>query len=160
LEWLVPVRRDSEEVSEDLLVPLSPFDDPRSKAVHLENELIAARVAALVSGTPIRVGDGQEAPDDGPVDPSNVLILVHARSRSADLVERLRARGVPVMVDRQGNLLEQPVVRPLAAAVEALACPDSTHALAVLARSSAFGLADDVLPDAFDCANPATSGML
>ncbi|DAC34865.1 MAG TPA: hypothetical protein D7I05_02955, partial [Candidatus Poseidoniales archaeon] len=53
------------------------------------------------------------------------------------------------MVDRQGNLLEQPVVRPLAAAVEALACPDSTHALAVLARSSAFGLADDVLPDAF-----------
>lgn len=149
LEWLLPVRRDSEEVSEDLLTPLSPFDDPRSKAVHLENELIAARVAALVSGTPIRVGDGQEAPDDGPVDPSNVLILVHARSRSADLVERLRARGVPVMVDRQGNLLEQPVVRPLAAAVEALACPDSTHALAVLARSSAFGLADDVLPDAF-----------
>lgn len=149
MEWLVPVRRETEDVSDDLLVPLSPFDDPRSKAVHLENELIAARISALVTGTPIQVSDEVEAPCDGPVDPSDVLVLVHARSRSADLVDRLRSRGVPVMVDRQGNLLEQPVVLPLVAAVEALARPDSTHALAVLARSAAFGLNDATLPDAF-----------
>ena len=149
MEWLVPVRREAGEVSDDLLVPLSPFDDPRSKAVHLENELIAARIAALVTGTPIRLSDEVEAPCDGPVNPSDVLVLVHARSRSADLVDRLRARGVPVMVDRQGNLLEQAVVQPLMAAVEALARPDSPHALAVLARSSAFGLDDLALPEAF-----------
>ena len=71
------------------------------------------------------------------------------RARSADLVDRLRARGVPVMVDRQGNLLEQAVVQPLVAAVEALARPDSAHALAVLARSCAFGLDDATLPEAF-----------
>ena len=149
LEWLIPVRGEDGAVSDDLLVPLSPFEDPRSKAVHLENELIAARIAALVTGTPIRVSEDVEAPCDGPIDPSKVLVLVHARSRSADLVGRLRARGVPVMVDRQGNLLEQPVVRPLVAAVEALARPESAHALAVLARSSAFGLADATLPEAF-----------
>ena len=149
MEWLVPVRREAGDVSDDLLVPLSPFDDPRSKAVHLENELIAARISALVTGTPIRLSEDVEAPCDGPVDPSAILVLVHARSRSADLVDRLRARGVPVMVDRQGNLLEQPVVLPLVAAVEALARPNSTHALAVLARSSAFGLDDAALPEAF-----------
>ncbi len=149
MEWLVPVRREDGTVSDDLNVPLSPFNDPRSKAVHLENELIAARIAALVTGTPIRLSDGNEVDGDGPVDPAQVLVLVHARSRSADLVDRLRARGVPVMVDRQGNLLEQAVVQPLVAAVEALARPDSAHALAVLARSCAFGLDDATLPEAF-----------
>ena len=53
------------------------------------------------------------------------------------------------MVDRQGNLLEQAVVQPLVAAVEALARPDSAHALAVLARSCAFGVDDATLPEAF-----------
>ena len=149
MEWLVPVRREGGVVSDDLHVPLSPFNDPRSKAVHLENELIASRLAALVTGTPIRLSDGTETPCDGPVDPADVLVLVHARSRSADLVDRLRARGVPVMVDRQGDLLDQSVVQPLIAAVEALARPDSAHALAVLARSCAFGLDDATLPEAF-----------
>ena len=53
------------------------------------------------------------------------MILVHSRKHIPDLIARLQARGLPVMADKQGELLKQPVVQPLMAMLELLARPGS-----------------------------------
>lgn len=142
LEWLMPVRTEEATDVEDLRVPLDPFEDPRSTQAALENELIAARIAALVHGAPVQLTPERTVAADAPVAPGDVLVLVHSRGRAAGLVEQLRDRNIPVMVDRQGDLLHQPVVQPLLAALNAVAHEGSLHALAVLGRSAAFAVSD------------------
>ena len=48
------------------------------------------------------------------------MILVHSRKHIPDLISRLQARGLPVMADKQGELLKQPVVQPMMAVLELL----------------------------------------
>jgi superfamily I DNA/RNA helicase len=142
LEWLMPVRIEEAADVEDLRAPLDPFRDPRSSQAALEDELIAARIAALVSGAPVHLTPTLDLQGDEPVAPGDVLVLVHSRGRAAGIVEQLRERNVPVMVDRQGDLLNQPVVLPLLAALNAVAHPTNRHAMAVLGRTAAFALND------------------
>ena len=147
LEWLMPVNHGGEGADPDLRIPFQTSEDPLAKQRDLENDLIASRIAALLDGEPVALNDDHSVPATAPVRPDDVLVLVHSRTRAAGLVRRLRDLGVPVMVDRQGDLLDQPVVQPLMAALEALARPFSAHAAVVLGRSAAFAL-DDASMDA------------
>ena len=103
LEWLLPVQGDLGDVAADLDVPLNTFEDPNASPVHLEHELLAQRLSSLVNGDSTRVWNSAEAswanlPETGPsVRPSDVMILVNSRRHLPDLVQRLRARGLPVM---------------------------------------------------------------
>ena len=67
------------------------------------------------------------------------MILVHSRKHIPDLIARLQSRGLPVMADKQGELLKQAVVQPLMALLELLAKPNSRHAAHALLRSSIVG---------------------
>ena len=57
LEWLLPVSRGgARDPSPDLTLPLDPFElGSAAKSVHLENEMIAARIRALLDGSATQV---------------------------------------------------------------------------------------------------------
>jgi ATP-dependent exoDNAse (exonuclease V) beta subunit len=68
LEWLLPVSTGgARDPTADLTVPLDPFElGSAAKAVHLENEMVAARIRALIDGSPTHVlaaGGGDEVAD-------------------------------------------------------------------------------------------------
>ena len=148
IEWLMPLAAEECERSQDLLVPVDAFSNPKSKDVHLEHELISSRLSALLAGQPTRVWsatsqtyepvDAQEAP----VDASDVMILVHSRTHVPDLIRRLQARGIPVVADRQGSLLGRPIVQPLMATLNLIANPTSRAGALGLARSPVLGFSD------------------
>ena len=149
LEWLLPIQGDLGDVAADLDVPLNTFEDPNASAVHLEHELLAQRLSSLVNGDSTRVWNSAEAswanlPETGPsVRPSDVMILVNSRRHLPDLVQRLRARGLPVMADRMGLLLTQPAVKPLQGLLTLMARPTSRLAAFTLARSPIVGMDED-----------------
>ena len=96
------------EVPTDLDVPVNTFEDPSASSVHLEHELLADRLHALFHQTSTRVWDSEHAewttiaPEEGPpVRPQDVMILINLRKHLPDLVERLRARNIPVLADRK-----------------------------------------------------------
>ena len=148
LEWLLPLQIGVEPPSLDLEKQIDTFADPDAKRAHLENELIAARLQALVTQSPTQVWDAsvngyhKVASNSTAVRPEDILILVHSRKYIPDLIQRLQSRGIPVMADRQGALLERPVVAPLLACLELIAFPHSRHAALALARSPVFGFND------------------
>ena len=72
--------------------------------------------------------------------PQDIMILINSRKHLPDLVERLRARDIPVMADRQGLLLMQPVVQPLMALLALMARPTMRKAAVELARSAVVGM--------------------
>ena len=149
LEWLLPVQGSLDTVPEALDEPLDAFSDPHAAAVHLEHELVAQRLAALIAGDTTRVWDADlaswtELAEVGPqVRPSDVMILVNSRRHLPDLVRRLRERGLPVMADRLGLLMTQPVVQPLQALLTLMAKPTSKLAAFQLARSPVVGMSED-----------------
>ena len=55
IEWLMPLSAEEAERSQDLEVPVDVFSNPKSKEVHLEHELIAARLSSLLQGQQTRV---------------------------------------------------------------------------------------------------------
>ena len=69
------------------------------------------------------------------VKPSDITILIHSRTHIVDLINRLQARGIPVISDKQGQLLEQPIVVNLMSVLDLLANPDSKFAAATVAKS-------------------------
>jgi superfamily I DNA/RNA helicase len=148
LEWLLPLQIGVEPPSLDLEQRIDTFADPEAKRAHLENELIAARLQALVTQSPTQVWDAsvngyhRVASTQTSVLPEDVIILVHSRKYIPDLIQRLQSRGIPVMADRQGALLQRPVVSPLLACLELIAFPHSRHAALSLARSPVFGFND------------------
>ncbi len=161
IEWLatVPKGGENSDPSADLDEYLDPFSiGDRAKPHQRENEMIAARLHALINGAKIRIRgpnqgdkphwvevDGGEA-----VAPEDILILVPRRKHVSDLLRRLQAWGVPAQADRQGELLARPVVRELNALLQALARPNSRHHAAGLARSSLVGLSDSQLETLFN----------
>ena len=83
-----------------------------------------------------------------PVRPEDIMILINSRKHLPDLVERLRARNIPVMADRQGLLLMQPVVQPLMAVLALMARPASRRAGVELARSPVVGMTEQQVHEA------------
>ena len=154
LEWLLPIPGAIGEVPRDLDVAVNTFEDPSASIVHLEHELLADRLHSLLHQTPTRVWDShatqwvevgeQEGP---PVRPQDIMILINSRKHLPDLVERLRARNIPVMADRQGLLLMQPVVQPLMAVLALMARPTMRRAAVELARSPVVGMTEQQVHD-------------
>ena len=81
--------------------------------------------------------------------PSDITILVHSRKHIPDLIARLEARGIPVISDRQGQLLKRLVIKPLMAALNLIAQPSSKLAAVSLAKSSIIGFNDDKIHEIF-----------
>lgn len=148
IEWLMPLSAEEAERSQDLEVPVDVFSNPKSKEVHLEHELIAARLSSLLQGQPTRVWSAASRSfepvevQDQPVEASDVMILVHSRTHVPDLIRRLQRRGIPVVADRQGSLLARPIVQPLMAALNLIANPSSRSGALGLARSPVLGFSD------------------
>ena len=156
LEWLLPIAGAIGEVPTDLDVAVNTFQDPSASSVHLEHELLADRLHALFHQTTTRVWDSEHAqwtalaPDEGPpVRPQDVMILINSRKHLPDLVERLRARNIPVLADRQGLLLMQPVIQPLMAVLGLMARPSMRKAGVELARSPVVGMTEQHVHEVF-----------
>ena len=145
LEWLVPAKLPSSGHPEvDLTIPLDPFSSGSTK--EMENALIAARIQALITGAETRVGDTKQG-TIGPLNPGEILVLLPSRSNLDDLMSRLEAAGIPAVADKEGSLLQRPVIRPLLGLIEWLARPSSRHAAAIVARSCLVGLNDKQLQE-------------
>ena len=133
---------------------MNTFEDPSASIVHLEHELLADRLHSLLHQTPTRVWDSDttqwvevEEQEGPPVRPQDIMILINSRKHLPDLVERLRARNIPVMADRQGLLLMQPVVQPLMAVLALMARPTMRRAAVELARSPVVGMTEQQVHD-------------
>ena len=130
------------------------YDARNANLRHLEHELIASRLDTLVRGLPTRIWSAENAEyiqieAEEKISPEDVMILVHSRKHIPDLVARLQSRGLPVMADKQGELLKQPVVQPLMAVLELLAKPNSRHAAHSLLRSSIVGASSIQIEEIF-----------
>jgi ATP-dependent exoDNAse (exonuclease V) beta subunit len=147
-EWLLPVGSASGAAPLDLDEAVLAFDDPAATTVQLEHELLADRLNALLQRADTRVWDSENTvwvnvPESGPeVRPEDIMILINSRKHLPDLVQRLRARNIPVMADRQGLLLNQPVVQPLMAVLALMARPTMRKAGFVLGRSPVVGMSE------------------
>ena len=133
IEWLLPTQNNTGELPLDLMEGYNLYDARNANLRHLEHELIASRLDTLVRGLPARIWSAENAEyiqieAEEKISPEDVMILVHSRKHIPDLVARLQSRGLPVMADKQGELLKQPVVQPLMAVLELLAKPNSRHA--------------------------------
>ena len=148
LEWLLPLQIGVEAPGFDLQKRIDTFADPKAKSAHLEHELIAARLQALIQNRETQVWDAEKLAyskvdsKKENIRPEDIIILVHSRKHMPDLIQRLQSRGIPVMADRQGALLQRPVAAPLLACLELIAFPHSRHAALSLARSSILGFND------------------
>jgi ATP-dependent exoDNAse (exonuclease V) beta subunit len=154
LEWLIPIQTQTEPASTDMNDSFDPFLDSRSSLKQLENELIAQRVASLLSGQNTRIWDTEnqiwiEIGDRCEYQPRDIMILFHARTHVPDLIQRLSNRGIPAVSDKQGALLHQPVIQPLLSMLEFIAYPESRRALFGVLRSPLVGLSDDEINTLF-----------
>ncbi|MDA0925304.1 MAG: UvrD-helicase domain-containing protein, partial [archaeon] len=163
-EWLLPIAGPVTAAPLDLDVAVDAFQDPSSTSVQREHQLLADRLHALLQLAPTRVWDSTNAcwktvGEQGPeVRPQDIMILVNSRKHLPDLVERLRGRNIPVMADRQGLLLTQPVVQPLMALLALMARPSARSAGFVLARSPVIGMTERQVQDAL-LATPAGQSL-
>ncbi len=154
IEWLLPTQNNTGELPLDLTQGYNLFDAGNANLRHLEHELIASRLDTLVRGSATRIWSSDDAsyveiePEET-ISPEDVMILVHSRKHIPDLISRLQSRGLPVMADKQGELLKQPVVQPLMALLELLAKPNSRHAAHSLLRSSIIGASSVQIEEVF-----------
>ena len=150
LEWLLPLRTPQSQSKN------SVFADQNSKTVHLEHEMIALRLQNLIQGKPCKIWNPSklkfttlEVPTDV-INPSDITILIHSRKHIADLIERLQSRGIPVISDRQGQLLSQPIIKCLMSALDLIAHPKSKYAAVSLARTPIIGMTDSQIHTLFN----------
>lgn len=155
LEWLLPIQGQLQGVSTDLDVALNTFGDPNAKGFQLEHELLADRIQALLNQNPTQVWSSSETgwvsveENGAEVRPEDIMILINSRTHLPDMVERLRARNIPVMADRQGLLLLQPVIQPLMSLLAIMANPRLRKAGIEFARSAVVGMSDSSVHTAF-----------
>jgi len=161
LEWLLPIAtEEASDPSSDLAVPLDPFElGADAKQVHLEHELVAARIRAMVDGvapsvlTPQSGDDSEQSEEDNvtqihdvePIEPRDIMVLMPARTHMYDLIRRLDDLGIPALADQDGGLLEQPVVSSLAALLQLSARRGDVSRAATLARTPLVGFNDSQL---------------
>ncbi len=155
LEWLLPLQTSKDSPLLDLTKPNDVFSDPKAKSIHLEHELIALRLHSLLTAKTTRVWDAKNSKFSDvkqPVKtylPKDITILVHSRKHISDLLHRLESRGIPVISDRQGELLKRPVVNALMSVLNLVAHPSSKFAAISFARSPISGLNDDQIHQIF-----------
>ena len=153
LEWICPVMSDGKENPPvELTTPLDPFSDGTPDSIERQSLLIAKRVRNLIDGTPIRVlgpsGNWNQLPEEDPVSPNDIMILLPSRSNLRDpIVRQLSLVGVTSQVDREGGLLDRPVAHCLNGLLQFLARPTSRHNAAWVARSCIVGMNDSSLQD-------------
>ncbi len=155
LEWLLPTQDAMGALPLNLKTGYHLFDSESANPRHLEHELIAARLDSLVRGhaTKLWSSEEQDYIDIEPeelISPDDVMILVHSRKHIPDLIKRLQSRGLPVLADKQGQLLQQPVVKPLLSALSLLAKPSSRLAAHGLARSPIIGATSIQIEEIFE----------
>ena len=155
LEWLLPLQSSKDSPLLDLMKPNDVFSDPSSKSIHLEHELIALRLHSLLTGKRTKLWNAKESkfteieePDNTYL-PKDITILVHSRKHISDLLRRLEARGIPVISDRQGELLKRPIVNCLMSVLNLVAYPGSKFAAVSFARSPISGLDDNQIHKIF-----------
>ncbi|MEE2759159.1 MAG: 3'-5' exonuclease [Candidatus Thermoplasmatota archaeon] len=142
-EWLLPASElRSGHPDAELANPLDPFSSGTSS--EMENALITARIRALIDGQSTRVGE-EIQPEQAPLSPGDILVLLPSRTHLGDLMTRLEVAGIPATADKEGGLLLRPVIRPLLGLIQWIARPTSRHAAATVARSSLIGLNDGEL---------------
>ena len=160
LEWLLPIAtEEASDPSSDLTVPLDPFElGAEAKQVHLEHELVAARIRAMIDGVSPSVlttqNDDSETSEEGSVtqmndveaiEPRDIMVLMPARTHMYDLIRRLDDLGIPALADQDGGLLEQPVVNSLSALLHLSARRGDVSRAATLARTPLVGFNDSQL---------------
>jgi len=148
LEWLLPLQTSADTLSTDLTQSSDVFSDPNAKSIHLEHELIALRLHSLLKNKKNRLWDSDTSSfveiENNIKDykPNDVTILVHSRKHIPDLLQRLESKGIPVISDRQGELLKRPVVNALMSILQLVAYPKSKYAAVSVARSPILGYTD------------------
>ena len=155
LEWILPLQLEAGTPETDTLKPLLAFNNPKAKPSELEHEMIAARLHSLFNKAPTKILDGStnkmvEIKETGDViSPDDVIILLHARTHLPDLIDKLQAKGIPVLADKQGALLARPVCIALMAVLELMSNPYSKHAALAICRSPIMGMTDKQIAKAF-----------
>ena len=148
LEWLLPLQTDVSFPSVDLNDPNNVFSDPNAKNIHLEHELIALRLHSLLTESNPKVWDSKTSSfqevENGTknISPKDIMILVHSRKHIPDLLQRLSDKGIPVISDRQGELLKRPIINALMSVLHLVAYPNSRFAAISFARSPILGFSD------------------
>jgi ATP-dependent exoDNAse (exonuclease V) beta subunit len=155
LEWLLPLQTATELPPLDLEKVSQVFADSNAKSIHLEHELIALRLHSLLSNKSTKLWDSETSSfieikeETTEIMPKDITILVHSRKHIPDLLQRLELKGIPVISDRQGELLQRPVVKALMAVLHLVAYPKSKFAAVSFARSPILGLTDGQIHDIF-----------
>ncbi len=155
LEWILPLQLEAGTPETDTLKPLLAFNNPKAKPSELEHEMIASRLHSLFNKAPTKILDGStnkmiEIKETGDViSPDDVIILLHARTHLPDLIDKLQAKGIPVLADKQGALLARPVCIALMAVLELMSNPKSKHAALAICRSPIMGLTDKQIAKTF-----------
>ena len=151
LEWILPTRLSLKDRPQDMKKPINHFTDEDSEDRELAADLMAKRIASLLNGGRVRIKD---TTDDKWLDvkenregilPQDILILVSARSRIPTIMKALEDHGIPVVADKQGYLMQRPVVRPLMALLRLLISPRDRGAALAVGRSVFVGLEDKSL---------------
>jgi len=151
LEWLLPIAtNEASDPPSDLTVPLDPFAlGSAAKKVHLEHELVASRIRALIDGSTTSVlsseGEDVEIVTDKGIEPREIMVLMPARTHMHDLVRRLDDLGIPALADQEGGLLSQPIVMALSSLLQLVARRADVSRAAALARTPLVGFSDSQL---------------
>lgn len=159
LEWILPLQLEAGTPETDTLKPLIAFNNPKAKPSELEHEMIASRLHALFNKAPTKILNGATnkmvvIPETGDViSPDDVIILLHARTHLPDLIDKLQAKGIPVLADKQGALLTRPVCITLMAVLELMSNRHSKHAALAICRSPIMGLTDKQIAKTFSKPN-------
>ena len=151
LEWILPARTGDEPRPMDPSEPIDPFLHRGSSNRELAADLMAKRIAALLDGNTAQVLQSEDGSwvdvgeQAGLVRPSDIMILVASRGRIPLIISTLEAHGIPAMADKQGILMQRPVIQPLMALLWAC-CSRSEKAPALaLGRSVIVGMDDSSL---------------
>ena len=149
LEWICPVMNDGEEnPPTELTTYIDPFESGKADSNERQAMMIAKRIQAMTQGRETRVmrpdGNWVTIPaSEAPVRYSDIMVLMASRSKIRDaLIRHLRDHNIPVKADREGGLMERPVVADLDGLIQFIARPNSRFAAAWLARSSLIGMSD------------------
>lgn len=151
LEWILPTRLTLADRPQEMKKPIDHFTDKDSEDRELAADLMAKRITSLLNDGRVRIKDtindkwvDVKEKQEG-IRPQDILILVSARSRIPAIMKALESHGIPVVADKQGYLMQRPVVRPLMALLRLLISPRDRGAALAVGRSVLVGLEDKSL---------------
>jgi superfamily I DNA/RNA helicase len=153
LEWILPTRTDSTDPPSDPNIAIDPFQHGDSSDRDLANQLIGKRLVSLLNNEKVRVKDvannGWKEIDENieKIRPDDIMILVSSRSRIPEILRVLEEHGIPAVADKQGVLLNRPVVQPLMSLLWLACSPNDRSAAFAVGHSCIVGLDDSKLND-------------